>query len=334
MLRSFKILICAASMFVLILFPDVGIHAISDSIELCLKTVIPCLFPFFFLTSILNNSLNGLNIPLLKGMTKYLRIPAGGESILLLGLTGGYPVGAKLVGDLYHDGKLDRVSAERLLCYCSNSGPAFIFGLIGTAFPSVIYPLLLWVIHILSAIATGWILPKPSQRNLCIKSATSVSVSDTLYGSLKTTSVVCGWIVLCKVFISYIMEVCGSQLPDCVNVYLIGILELSNGCVKLCEIPSISTRFLICNALLAFGGICVILQTAAVTKGLDIRFYLIGKTIQMCISTVIAAIVLITVQENIPFVYISVIVLIGILLIYIFRQQLLKISGNPEANVI
>jgi hypothetical protein len=55
--------------------------------------------------------------------------------------------------------------------------------------------------------------------------------------------------------------------------------------------PSESTRFILSSLFLAFGGFCVMLQTASVTKDLGLGLYIPGKIIQTAISTLAAAIV-------------------------------------------
>jgi hypothetical protein len=73
-------------------------------------------------------------------------------------------------------------------------------------------------------------------------------------------------------------------LPLSAQVIITGLLELSNGCLRLSEVEFESIRFLIASFLLPLGGLCVALQTAAVTKGISMRLYFPGKILQCCIS--------------------------------------------------
>jgi hypothetical protein len=61
-------------------------------------------------------------------------------------------------------------------------------------------------------------------------------------------------------------------------------LELSNGCVRLQYIDTEWLRFLLCGAMLAFGGICVHLQTKSVVGSLSIKFHLLGKVMQTLLA--------------------------------------------------
>jgi len=54
------------------------------------------------------------------------------------------------------------------------------------------------------------------------------------------------------------------------------------------QIANEQLRFVLCSILLAFGGLCVTMQTAAVSKGLSIRTYFKGKLLQTLFSFLLA----------------------------------------------
>ena len=91
----------------------------------------------------------------------------GGEGApaLVLGIVGGYPVGARTAAQLHAGGKLCREDAERLLGFCSNAGPGFIFGVCGSGvFKSPRAGLLLFLVHIASALLCG-VLMRRNAKN-------------------------------------------------------------------------------------------------------------------------------------------------------------------------
>ena len=69
-------------------------------------------------------------------------------------------------------------------------------------------------------------------------------------------------------------------MSEIAQVLLSGLLELANGCLKLSAVENVATRFLVAAEMLNFGGICVLMQTASLIQGLDIRYYLLGKLMQ------------------------------------------------------
>ena len=74
------------------------------------------------------------------------------------------------------------------------------------------------------------------------------------------------------------------MLPGAAQVLLIGLLELSNGCLLLPALESEGLRMIVASALLAMGGLCVTLQTISVTEGLSLRYYFPGKVLQASVS--------------------------------------------------
>ena len=74
----------------------------------------------------------------------------------LLGLTGGYPIGAKSAAALYASGQCSKRQCIQLLTFCNNSGPAFLVGAVGAGiFGDTRAGLLLYFTHVLAAIAAG-----------------------------------------------------------------------------------------------------------------------------------------------------------------------------------
>ena len=85
-------ILAALAMLMIILDTKTAIQGSREGIRLCLQTVIPALFPFFILSGIVNNFLWGKHLPLLHPLAALCKIPKGSESLLVLGLIGGYPV--------------------------------------------------------------------------------------------------------------------------------------------------------------------------------------------------------------------------------------------------
>lgn len=54
-----------------------------------------------------------------------------GAFALAMGITSGYPVGAKVASDLYKDKLCSKIEAERLISFTNSSGPLFVIGAIG-----------------------------------------------------------------------------------------------------------------------------------------------------------------------------------------------------------
>lgn len=275
-------------MLLLILDSRCALESAQDGMELCIRTVIPSLFPFLFLSGLATVALWGNCGWLLKLAAAAVGIPRGGEVLFLAGFLGGYPAGAAAVGSSYRSGHLNRETANRLLAFCSNAGPAFLFGMIAPQFPKVWMAWCLWGIHILSAALVGTVLPCPEvvQAAVCGK---TVTIKENMRATLSIMATVCGWILLFRILIGFLDRWILWLLPETVRVVVWGMLELSNGCCSLQEIGDVYHRFIAAAFMVSFGGICVALQTASVLSGLSMKHYIGGKLMQALFSVLLAA---------------------------------------------
>lgn len=279
----------AVGMLVLIFDGRTAMAGAIDGMEICLRTVIPSLFPFFVLSILLTGSLSGMRMPILAPLGRLCSMPKSAESLLLIGLLGGYPVGAQVITQAFEQGQLSKQEAHRLLGFCSNAGPAFIFGIAGSLFSSSSTAWLLWGIHILSAVAVGSVLPGRHTANAQYTTSTIVTLPSALSKALKTMANVCGWIILFRVIIAFLNRWLLWLLPETLQLLTVGLLELANGCHSLTQTQSEAIRFMISASILGFGGVCVGMQTISVTGSLGTGMYFPGKVLQGLLSLALSS---------------------------------------------
>lgn len=258
---------------------------------LCIYTIIPSLFPFLVLSALVNSSFSGFGGKFFRPFRKLCGMPQGSEQLFLLGFLGGYPVGAQSIYQAFKSGQLTEESAKRLLSFCSNAGPAFIFGMIGCLFSSPLIPWILWAIHIASAILVAILVPGKSVSRCTFSQGKRITVSQAAEQGVKITAVICGWVILFRIIFSICDRWFLWLLPGEAKIIICGLLELSNGCSELMAIESDGIKFIISACFLSFGGLCVIMQTSAVTKELGIKQYITGKILQCSISLLLSAII-------------------------------------------
>lgn len=256
----------------------------GDGLQLAITVVVPSLFPFIFLSTLSAHSIGSRNITVLRPLEKLCGMPIGSGSLLLLGLCGGYPVGAQCVARAYTQGTLTKQDAQRLLGFCNNAGPSFIFGMVGGILKDIRLCWFLWLGQILSAILVGAILPGKSAESCRLTPSRKNSVTQTLESTVYICSKIAGWVILFRVALSVAEKWFLHRLPVLWCTAVAGLLELSNGCVRLQYIDTEWLRFLLCGAMLAFGGICVHLQTKSVVGSLSIKFLLLGKVMQTLLA--------------------------------------------------
>ena len=175
-----------------------------------------------------------------------------------------------------------------MLGFCSNAGPAFIFGIVAPLFERPWIPWLLWGIHIISAVIVGYLTRKTPDSAYRASHKRNITVIQQIERSIKMMSIICAWVILFRLISNYLDNWLIHLLPEDFKSVVVGILELSNGCIILKTCQSEFTRFVICSGLLGFGGLCVTLQTKSVCGALGIGNYFPGKLLQSAISVLLS----------------------------------------------
>lgn len=270
----------------LLFFPDVSAAAAREGVTLCLQTVLPSLFPFFVLSSLLVQS----DVPRLLSramagvMYPLFGVSGAGASALILGLLGGYPVGARTVAELYGRGEIAREEAEQLLAFCNNSGPGFFLGVCGTAvFGSARAGAYLYLIHVGAALVTGVLLRRDlglPRRKAVSRQRAPFDLAAAVQGSFAAVGSVSAFVIFFMVLLRLLSLVPAlAALPPLPRAALFGFVEMTNGVNAL---PATRTGFVLCAAIMNWGGLSVQAQTCAMLAGsaLSARRCVIGKAVQ------------------------------------------------------
>ena len=292
---------CLALCFLLVWFladaSDVR-QATAEGLSLCARSAVPALFPFLVVSSLLLRlGFGELAAPWLAGLMEPLfRLPGAGSAALLLGLIGGYPIGAQTAADLYREGLADRAEAERLLAFTNNSTPVFLISVLGVGvFGSVRAGVWLWLIHVLSALLTGLLFRgsgknaghhqpvsrKTPVRAVRLTSAFVEAVRSALSGILS----VCAFVTFFYVLARPLARVGGRLGP-----VLVGLTELFSLTPLL---PADRFGFVLAAGCAGWGGLSVLCQTAAVLdgSGLSLKNCFRGKAVQGLLSALLASLV-------------------------------------------
>ncbi len=283
-------------------FPSVVNNAVIDAMELCVKSVIPSLFPFLVLTKLISNlKLASPLQNLFKGIMKPV-FSLGEASFppLLLGMISGYPIGASVCAALYKDKEISKTEASRLLAFCNNAGPAFILSTIGIGiFSSLKIGFLLLFIHIFSAVAAGFLFKifspiktTEARINKCNpRPSFSFAFTDSVSSALSSSLTISAYITFFAVITSLLKSIAlPSTLLEVFRAIFCGILEMTTGAYEISKISDFRTSFIIISIFLGFGGFCVHFQTLSLLRDTDIDTsqYFLGKLLQGIISGIIS----------------------------------------------
>ncbi len=284
----------------ILIFPSFALESGKNAVELSFFRVIPSLFPFFVLQDM------AMKMGLSEFLSKYLGkffykiFKISDCTPFILGIIGGYPIGAKTVANLYETKKISKNTAEKMLCFCNNAGPAFIVGFVGAyIFSNVKLGYVLLFSHIFASIIIGFILSINNKE----------SYAQTVYKNREKTSFFEIFITSVNSGFSSILSVCGFviffsvlvEILRCFNLFIIfprdyyslfiGIFEMTTG------INEISSKNLFVNIgivsfLLGFGGMSIHFQTMFFCKNISLKPYFFAKIIHGVISSVISIVIL------------------------------------------
>jgi sporulation integral membrane protein YlbJ len=159
---KFKSFVFALIIFIMVLYivlyPREIIDATRDGIILWANVVLPSLLPFFIGAELLV----GLGIVKFIGVLiepiirPIFNVPGEASFVFAMSITSGYPMGVKLTSDLRRNNIITKNEAQRIISFCSTSGPLFMIGSVAIGMfnnPSIGPYLVL--AHYLSVITVG-----------------------------------------------------------------------------------------------------------------------------------------------------------------------------------
>ena len=299
----------------LVIDPARYIASVYNGIVLFATSVAPALFPFFFFTRILTSvgTAQILGDALKKPIAKLYNCPSVGGYVFFMSAISGYPVGSRLLSDLYAAGVIDRRQAKAVSAFTSTSGPLFVVGTVGTVmFGSASFGYLLLAVHFAGAVLNGFIyrIKKADAKEYAELLRTPPDFDDLLGKSmtsaLTSLFVVGGYIAIFSMIADVltdfgIVDALAAPLsslysavgwdPAMAHGTVLGLIEITRGCQSLSQCGAqIKTVLPVAAGLLSFGGLSVSLQSLTFLGNCKIRplFYLATKTTQAAISFALA----------------------------------------------
>ena len=282
--------------------------SVMQGLNLFIVAVLPGLFPFMFLTKLLT-SLGAVKRLSTKfsPITRFLFNTHGISSyVFIMSILSGYPIGAKLIYDLYSSNIITQEDAKKMCSFCTTSGPIFIIGSVGaTMFGSATIGIVLYISHILSSIMCGIIFAgKRKKQSTILQHNTTLTLPDNLLGNSMTNTVESILLVGAYITIffliadvltdigllngmSFALETLLSKanITGVANGIIGGLLEVTRGCKLL---SSSSTIWNICFACagISFSGLSIILQSMSFLSKCKIkaRYFIFVKCVHAILS--------------------------------------------------
>jgi len=294
-----------ALLLYMLLFPKKVLADSLAGLDLWFHTVLPSLLPFM----ILSNVLIGANVvsQLMRPFSGFFRhvlglSPEGGYA-WLLGLFCGFPMGARLTGDMYRQHRISREEAGYLLTFANQSSPMFLSTYVvlhGLGDSTMTLPV--FVIFYASAFLTSLIFRIRSRRFGLPPSKPKKEVPEqTSYGNLLDTSIMNGFEIITRlggyIILFSILAGIVLQLPAPLHTaapFLSGLTEITTGIhtISGTTLP-LQVKFTAIVCCTAFGGFSTVAQTSCMLNGtgLSIFTYLKGKLVNAAVAGLLCLVI-------------------------------------------
>lgn len=297
--KSFYCIIFAALFLCLLFYPKLTLSYASTGLTLWFSKMIPTLLPFMILSSLLiklqlHQTFIGFLAPVLRPI---FRVNSSCLYAIVVGFCCGFPMGAKVVAELYLAHKITKSEAEFLLAFCNNIGPIyfisfvlfslqitnylpFLFGMYGI-------PLCYGILLRYGVYRKKLHFPAQTERAADWQKGGSFfrALDDSIMNSLNAITKLGGYMIL------FNLCNCIPVLLFSQNTFLMSfincMLEITSGIqYTLGQNLAYPYSYLIVFPLLLFGGISCFAQTASILRDTDLsqKKYCTHKLVQYFLS--------------------------------------------------
>lgn len=279
---------------VILLNGYVVFKGMQQAVKVCLETMIPSLYAMMILSNIfVSHGFHNTLGKMLKAPAKYLFKCSGQVlAVFLFSQTAGYPVGSGMLLTMQEKGQLSKRQASLLSGVCFGGGPAFILSLFQNKKEDAAAVFMAGLLsNLIMFIFICRIEKEPVYSSSEMQAEKHMRFSETITNaaieSAKALLKICAMIVMFGGITGLIVHHLPIYAGDSIILKAaFSILEIS----RITDIFPYSAKTLpFIGAALSFGGICVLMQIAAVTKG---RISILTVFIIRSIAAVLAWIIL------------------------------------------
>jgi len=271
----------------LLLYPKESVNYAKEGLLIWFETMLPTLMPFMILSTLMIS----LHLTDFPGAKLYC---------IVMGFLCGFPMGAKVVKDLYIKKVLTRQEANDLLGFCNNLGPIFILNyalptlgirkplpcLIGFYAIPFLYGIIIMRIHRRKDISSVQNKTQSENQNNNISASASpilYHIDDAIQCAIHSITILGGYMIFFNLLgiIPYALQ--NLSIFKLRNINLLSpvrcILEITGGLSYLGN----PTIWILC--MIPMGGLSCLAQVFSVIKDTDLSFktYLGHKMIQTVI---------------------------------------------------
>ncbi|TCK98320.1 sporulation integral membrane protein YlbJ [Natranaerovirga hydrolytica] len=288
----------------LILFPKYTFEAATEGLLLWANIIVPSLLPFIIVSNLIIhlNLVKYISFFFKPIMRVFFNLPSVAGYAWVLGMLSGYPMGAKITGDLLHQKLITPIQGQFLLTFVNNVSPMFVLGFVSTGILDVntqIGFLLLFILY-LSSLITGFIFrfvygivysPNFEKHNYTLvqsKKSFLEIFDQCIVDAIDLIIRIGGYVIFFSIIVCLAQAIPFQSLLF--KNFFLGIIEISNGISLISNSPTaLETKIVLINTIIGFGGFSVHGQTASVLQNtnLSIPKYIFAKSINGFITFVL-----------------------------------------------
>lgn len=323
----FPILIVIALILGIVSFPNESILAAKKGLSIWVNVLIPSLLPFIIGANLVVD-LKIVDIVgyIINPITKFIFNVSGKSALVfVISTISGYPVGAKLASELRNNNEISKFEAQRLVSFCSTSGPLFIVGSVATGMfknPSLGY--LMLICHYLGSISAGLLFRNYGKESLSNDTSSLktnilntinsrykdergffVLFGNAVFNGVNTLLSIGGFVIVFSVvfeifsifnIISLISSILYVPLSlfgvtkELCHSFISGLFEITIGCDRVSSVLSTPEvlRASLSSFLIGFSGLSILAQCCSFLAKTDIntKLYIFSKFLHGCLSSI------------------------------------------------
>ncbi|MCM1047591.1 MAG: hypothetical protein NC433_04115 [Clostridiales bacterium] len=284
--------------FLLLRYPALSLDYASTGLLLWFQKMIPTLLPFMIISGVM------VRMNLTERFAKFFHplfhliwgTSLNGSYVILMGMLCGFPMGARVIGELCHSGRLSEEEGAYLLAFCNNIGPIYFISFVMSTLSlsgNYIPFLIMYGVPLFYGFILRFCLRRRNNRSMACHATNLTPITtiantpsflaaldDSIISGLIGIGKLGGYMVLFNLL--NIMLIPFSSLPEKFLSVCNCILEITSGISRL----GVNGVYIIL-ILLPFGGFSCMAQTYSMIKdtNLSISHYFIHK----CIQTILTA---------------------------------------------
>ena len=291
----------------ILIYPDIIMPEIYNSLLLWSNKVVPSLLPFFLLAHFLMNyGLTNILGELFKPFMKLIRTNSNNAFIFIISILTGSPSNAFFAREAINNNLIDENDATKVLMFSQFASPLFIMGTIYSSLENKKLCILILIVTYATNIILAFIFrnfnTNSNYQKISIKSIkynlnTHVSFGKILSNSIRKTFDTL-LIILGSICFFNIISISIKQffsLNDISYAVISGILEMTQGINNVCLLNiSVKLKVLFVTLFLSFGGLSIHSQVLSIISDTKIKYlpYLKARIIHALISGILVFILL------------------------------------------